>query len=64
VIAHGDDFARGIEEGAGIVAAFLDIRREGGAAESGSHLFGDGMVEVLEDFEFDGVGHGADFVIL
>jgi len=32
VIAHGDDLACGIENGAGVVAALFDIGREGSAA--------------------------------
>jgi hypothetical protein len=64
VIAHGNDLSRRIEDGAGVVAALFDVGRKGGAAESGSHLFSDGVVEVLEDLEFDGVGHLRDFVIL
>ena len=58
VIAHGDDLTRGIEDGARVVAALFDIGRKGGAAQRRSHLFGDGVVEVLEDFEFDRIGHG------
>ena len=62
VIAHGDDLARGIEDGAGVIAAFFDIGREGSAAQRGPHFFGDRVVEVLEDFEFDGIGHvGQEF---
>ena len=57
VIAHGDDLACGIEDGAGVVAALFDIGREGSAAQGGSHLFGDGVVEVLENLEFDGITH-------
>ena len=53
VIAHGDDLARGVEHGAGVVAALLDIGRERSAAQRRAHLLGDGVVEVLEDFEFD-----------
>ena len=57
VIAHGDDLAFGIEDGAGVVAALFDIGREGSAAQCGSHFLGDGMVKVLENLEFDGVVH-------
>ncbi len=51
---------RGIEDGAGIVAALFDVGRERGAAQGGAHLFGDGVVEVLEDFEFDWIAHARD----
>jgi hypothetical protein len=61
VIAHGNDLARGIEDGAGVVAALLNVGRKRSAAQRGSHLFGDGMVEILEDFEFDGITHVGKF---
>ena len=48
---------RGIEDSAGIVAALFDIGRERSAAQGRAHLFGDRVVEVLEDFEFDGITH-------
>jgi len=57
VIAHGDDLAFGIEDGAGVVTPLFDIGRERCAAQGGSHFFGDGVVEVLEDLEFDGIAH-------
>jgi len=60
VIAHGDDLACGIEDGAGVVAALFDVGREGSAAQRGSHFFGDGVVEVLEDLEFDRITHVGD----
>jgi hypothetical protein len=60
VIAHGDDLARGIEDSAGVVAALFDVGRERSTAQGGSHFFGDGVVEVLEDFEFDRIAHVAD----
>ena len=54
VVAHGDDALLGVEEGAGVVAALLDVGRDGGAAQGGAHLFGDGVDGALEDGEFDG----------
>jgi hypothetical protein len=60
VIAHGDDLAFRIEDSAGVVAALFDIGGKGSAAQCGSHLFGDGVVEVLEDFEFDRITHARD----
>jgi hypothetical protein len=60
VIAHGDDLALRIEDGAGIVPAFFDVGGEGSAAQSGSHFLGDGVVEVLEYLEFDRIRHAPD----
>ena len=60
VIAHGDDLACGIEDGAGVVAALFDIGGKRSAAQCGSHFFGDGVVEILEDLEFDRIAHGRD----
>jgi hypothetical protein len=57
VIAHGNDLACGIEDSTGVVAALFDVGRERSSAQGGSHLFGDGMVEVLENLEFDGITH-------
>jgi len=57
VIAHGYDLAVGIEDRAGVVATLFDIGGKGGAAQCGSHFFGDGVVEVLEDLEFDRITH-------
>jgi hypothetical protein len=37
--------AVGIEDGARVVAALLNVGREGGTAQGGAHLFGDRMVE-------------------
>ena len=58
VIAHGDNLARGIEDGARVVAALFDVGRKRRAAQRGSHLFRDRVVQVLEDLEFDRIGHG------
>jgi hypothetical protein len=44
-----------VEHGARIVAALFDVRRKRGAAESGAHLLGNGVVEILENFEFNGI---------
>jgi hypothetical protein len=57
VIAHGDDLACGIKDGAGVVASLFDIGGKGSAAQGGSHFFCDGVVEVLEDLEFDRIAH-------
>jgi hypothetical protein len=58
MIAHGYDLAFGVEDSTGVIAALFDIGRERSAAQGRSHLFGDGVVEVLEDLEFDGIAHG------
>ena len=55
VIAHGQRVAGCVEERAGVVATLLDVGREGRAAQRGAHFFRDGMEEMLEDFELDGV---------
>src|SRR4030088_1531100 len=60
VIAHGYDLAVGIEDRAGVVATLFDIGGKGGAAQCGSHFFGNGVVEVLEDLEFDRITHARD----
>src|SRR5208282_2503195 len=60
VIAHGDDLSCGIEDGAGVVAALFNIGRKGSAAQGSSHFFGDGVVEALENLEFDGITHARD----
>ena len=55
VIAHGECVAIGIEERTGVIATLFDVGGEGGAAERGAHLFGDGVEEMLEDIELDGI---------
>jgi hypothetical protein len=60
VVAHGDDISGGIEDRAGVVAALLDVGREGSAAERGAHLLGDGVVQVLENLELDRITHIRD----
>src|SRR5690348_718538 len=62
VVAHGDDLALAIKNGAGIVATFLDVGRERRTPERRAHLLSDGMVEVLEDFQFHRIAaHAAQF---
>jgi len=53
MIAHGYDLAGSVEDGAGVVAAFLDVWRERGAAKRSSHLFRNGMDGALEDSDLD-----------
>ena len=55
VIAHGNYFAVGIEHGAGVVEAFLDIGGESGSTQGRAHLFRNGVIDILEYFEFDGI---------
>ena len=55
VVAHGDEVALGRENGGGVVAALLDIRREGGAAQGCAHLDGDGMERMADDGDLGGI---------
>ena len=55
---------RGVEDGAGVVPALLDVRREGGAAQRRSHLLGDRGEQTLEDFERDGIHQGVLSMIM
>jgi hypothetical protein len=57
VIAHGDDLSSGIENSTRVIAALLDIGRKRSAPQRRSHFFRDGVIEVLEDFEFDRITH-------
>ena len=58
VIAHGDRLRLGVEDAAGVVAALLDVRRERGPPQNRSHLFGDRMEEVFQNFQLDGIEAG------
>src|SRR5271170_4358901 len=53
VVALCDGLACGVVDGARVVEALLDVWRKAGAAESHSHLLGDGDEEIFEYFEFD-----------
>ena len=55
VIAHGNHFPRGVENRARVITALFDVGRECGAAQGRSHFFRNGMVEILENLEFDGI---------
>ena len=59
VVAHRDEVALGGEDGGGVVAAFLDVGREGGAAQGRSHLDCDGVERVTNDGDFSGIGLAA-----
>src|SRR5208282_6652378 len=53
VVAHGDDFARAVEHGAGIIAPLFDVGRKRRAPQGRAHLLGNGVIQVLEDFQLD-----------
>src|SRR4051795_4745928 len=55
MVAHGDDLSFAVEHRARIVSPFFDVRRESGTPQGGSHLLGDGVIDVLEYLEFDGI---------
>ena len=71
VVAHGDEVASppplrrrpvcgdhgvGRENGGGVIAALLDVGREGGTTQCGSHLNSNGVEGVADDGNFGGVG--------
>jgi hypothetical protein len=58
VVAHGNDLAARVEDGARVIAALLNVGRKRSAAERSAHLLSDGVVEVFENFEFNGIVHG------
>ncbi len=58
VIAHGGGFPGGVVDGAGVVAAFLDVDRECCFAEDDAHFAADGGGEMAEELELDGVSAG------
>ena len=55
VVAHGDDFTVCSEDGAGVVAALFDVGRKCSASQGCAHLLGDGVVEIFENLELNGV---------
>src|SRR5713101_1855245 len=55
VVTHCDHFAAGVEYRTGVVAPFLDVRGECRSAQGRAHLLGNGVIDVLEDFQFDGI---------
>ena len=58
VIAHRNDFAVTVEDRTGVVATLLDIWRKRSAAQRGTHLFRNRVIEVFENLEFNRVAHG------
>jgi len=64
VVAHRDHFAIAVENRAGIIAPFLDVGRKCRAPQGRAHLLSDGVVEVLEDFQFHRIArHAAQFTV-
>ena len=53
VVAHRDHFARAIKHRARIIAPFFDVRRKRSPAQRRTHLLRNGVIQVLEDFQFD-----------
>ena len=47
------------EDGRGVVAALLDVGREGGAAEGCAHFDGDGVERVTDDGDLGGIERAA-----
>ena len=60
VIAHGDDLLIRIEYGTGVVASFFNVRRKGGSPQCSPHLFGNRVVKVRENLDFDRIPHSAE----
>ena len=56
----GRQSALSVEHGTGKVLTFLDVDRMGGVGQNRTHLFGDGHEQVVEDFQHDRIGVGAD----
>jgi hypothetical protein len=59
----GEEVAIGREQGAGEVAALLDVGRERDPLEGEAHFFGGGFEEVAEEFELDGVRRHWSFAL-
>ena len=53
VIAHRDYFTRAIKHGARIITPLFDVRRKRGPAQRRTHLLRNGVIQVLENFQFD-----------
>jgi len=56
VVAHGDEFSVGGEDGGGVVAALFDVGRKRGAAKGCAHLDCDGVERVTNDGYFGWIG--------
>lgn len=55
VIAHCDNLAAGIKYRARIISTFLNVGGKSGSPQGCSHFFRNGVVEILENLEFDGI---------
>ena len=55
VVAHGNHFAIAIEHRARIIAPLFDVGRKRGPAQRRAHFLRDGVIDVLENFQFDGI---------
>src|SRR5580698_5855109 len=55
VLPHGDDFPGALKQRARIIAPLLNVGGKRSAPQRRAHLLGDGVEQVLEDFQFDGI---------
>jgi hypothetical protein len=55
VIAHCNHLACTVENRAGVVAPLFDIGRKCRAPQGCAHLFCNGVIQVPENFQFDGI---------
>src|SRR5258708_28323672 len=55
VVAHGDHFAGAVEYGARIISPLLDVGGKRSTPERRPHLLCNGVEEVLENFQLDGI---------
>ena len=63
VVAHGDGLPGGIENRAGVVAPFFDVRRKRGAPQDRTHLLGNRADRALQNREFDWIECGHRIVV-
>ena len=63
VVAHGDGLPGEIENRAGVVAPFFDVRRKGRAPQDRTHLLGNRAGRALENREFDWIEGGHRIVV-
>jgi hypothetical protein len=55
MVAHRDHLARPVEHRTRVVATLLNVRRKRRSAQRRAHFLGNGVIQVLEDFQFDGI---------
>src|SRR5580698_9396612 len=53
VLPHGDDFTGALKQRARIIAPLLDVGGKRSTPQRRAHFLGDGVEQVLEDFQFD-----------